>query len=168
MRNGIIYTFVVLKLRNFIILAIHPSHVNSTIARLFTHCMFSSLLLNPSDSLVKSAPKSQPLRGATLCFQTGSAAAAAAACRRLPPPPNFRWLSFENRSEFSRNILQDVPPGLGNCVDYHFVIVGQILTCPRAKNGFFGGGGVDFVNNAQQKLPVRITPNQVRCIRLNT
>ena len=86
--------------------------------------------------------------------------------RRRRLPPNFRWLSFENRSEFSRNILQDVPPGLGNCVDYHFVIVGQILTCPRAKNGYFGGG--DFVNNAQQKLPVRITPNQVRCIRLNT
>ena len=74
--------------------------------------------------------------------------------RRLPPPPpNFRWLSFENRSEFSRNILQDVPPGLGNCVDYHFVIVGQILTCPRAKNGYFGGGGLCKQRTAKTTSP---------------
>ena len=59
--------------------------------------------------------------------------------RRLPPPPpNFRWLSFKNRFEFIRHILHELSLGPGNCVEYHFVILGQILSCPRAKNGLFG------------------------------
>ena len=57
---------------------------------------------------------------------------------RLRLPPNYRWISLKNRFEFFHHILHELPLGMGNCVEYHFVILGQILSCPGAKNGLLG------------------------------
>ena len=54
-----------------------------------------------------------------------------------PPPPDLGRLSLRNRFEFFHQILHGVPLGVGNCAEYSFVILGQILCCPRAKNGLF-------------------------------